>query len=219
MRLFFTLSCYLLGLPFLSGQVVEHVNGTVVTEKQYTDIQGNPYLFNGWRKGEVTLTGNEKFTGLNLKYDQVNDEVLYEGKGGNDYHFAKQVVAFSIVADDGESASYRNGFGAYEKLGNNAFYQVLYDGKVKFLRKEVKTIVERIVYGSANANKLVQRSERYFIKLEGKTLAEVKRDRKSLLAFLGPEKSGDLGAFIDREKLKFKSDEDVIKLLQYFEGM
>lgn len=206
------------GLPAYGQNInVNHADGTMVKVARHVDINGNPYFSKSWTTGDVRYTDGTVGNDFKLRYDQVNDELLFQVKD-EEYTFSKPVREFSLLDDNGDVAVFRNGFKAHNKYNSKTFYQILYDDAKgsSLIKKNLKFIVDRNVYGSANANKLIQERITYYLSAEDMGLIEVKRDKKSLLQALDPSRSTELENFIKSQKLTFKSDKDMIVLLEYY---
>lgn len=53
------------------AQFMQDINGRVVTEVTYTDVEGSPYLFEDWNTGIVKAVQNDKvFDGL-IEHDRT----------------------------------------------------------------------------------------------------------------------------------------------------
>ena len=68
--------------PFAQAQFMQDINGRVVTEQTYTDVEGSPYLFEEFNKGIVTMVkDNQVHDGVPMRYDAYKDELEYEKDG------------------------------------------------------------------------------------------------------------------------------------------
>lgn len=193
-------------------------DGTSAREKQYVDVQGSPFFFDDWEKGEVRLSNGNVEKELDVMYDLVADVIVFKGQDGKSYNFASPVREFKLKGKGRNDGVFRSGFAKNGAFTEQTFFQVLYDGNTKFLKKNNKKIVERPVYGSANINKLVQDNIKYFLVIEGQ-LIESKLDEKSVLGALDSEKAALLKSFIKQEKLKWKSEEDMVRLLEHYDTL
>lgn len=117
------------------GMFIQDINGRPIFENGYTEIEGSPYLKDEWSRGNVKAKHNGKTYELaKMRYDTYKDELEYE-ENQKSYRFSSEITEFTTT-----SGVFRNNFPAYESLSGRNFYQVLYDGKVKLLKRTVTKI-------------------------------------------------------------------------------
>ena len=189
-------------------------DGSPVSVQKYEQIKGSAYLNEGWSDGIVKLKNGKSYK-AKLKYDQVADELHFENNG-KELLFVNPVSEFKIefTKDDKQQNFYfRNGFEA----NSEAFYQVLADGEIVLLKKARKVIVDKTPFNSATAVREFEPQNRYYLYRNNK-LAPIKSNKKAVLAMLS-EKKSQLDTFINREKLDLNDDEDLSKLITYYNSL
>lgn len=224
MRALLVYSCLLLVCLFsidrASAQSTIRLNNgrdaSIVKEVLMNDLIGSVYLYDEWKLGIVNFVGNIKPVEVPLKYDQYLDQVFYKGDGGAFYRFNDDIAEFILNSDDNITQVFRKGFPQYKKADRNSFYEVLFDGKLKFLKRTVRNIVNRAVYGGGSVNKEVQISISYYIyNPSSDTLVEVKKSEKSILNALNIKKTD-----IDPKVLKsfdLNDESGIVKFLKFQE--
>ena len=193
-------------LPSYAQRVfLEDVDGRPILEKQYTHVEGTPYLFDDWREGVVQLKNGTTYKDVPLKYDQVAEQLLFSHKG-QALTFVDPVNEFRF--NDGPV--FRSGYG-------KSFHEILSDGGTKLIRRKFKQIMESKEYNSASATRKFVDVENLFI-VKGGELIRVRKDKKSVLSALG-DKTAQLETFIRSEKLNLKNEQGIIRLLAYYNSL
>lgn len=200
------------------AQFLQDYQGNPVQSVTYVDVQGYPFLFEQWTNGIIRLNNGKSFTNVQLKYDLVSDELFFKDiKSDQTLKFVDQVVEFKLLPS-GQSTEqaliFRNGFLSEEALSPKAYYQVLYDGGVKLLKRKIKKVVEIKPFNSASSTKIFEEIEGYFIGKDNKTF-RVRKDKKQILSLLGT-RTEELEKFIKSENLNLKNEAHLIKLIAYF---
>lgn len=190
----------------LSGDLI---GGTPMTGQSYLNVKGNPYLLENWEKGSVTVASGKKFENLDLKFDQVINQVIFQDVDGSMKAFSQPVVAFTIGKDVNEHLFMRGLDGV--------FYEQLANGKVILWKKNHKTIIDEKPYGSATIQRNVLNNNTYYVG-EIAQLTKIKNDKKSILELLS-DKAADVEAYLKKEKLNTKTESDLVKVVMYYNGL
>jgi hypothetical protein len=190
-------------------------DGNPVFEKSYVDVQGSPYLQEDWAIGNVLLKNGKSYTGVALKYDQVKDVLLFRNEKNETNTFAQPVKSFTITSrKDNSQLSFRNGFTPVKSATENSYYQVLADGKVQLLFRNVKKVRNDKAYNSATTVLTVEEYPGWFIARDGMPVT-IKKSEKAVLEAIGGD-SAALEAYIRSNKLNVKNDADLVKLITYY---
>ena len=201
------------------GMYMQDVNGRPLLTSVYENVSGSPYLNPEWITGKVIMSDAKRYEGVNLKYDQINDDVIFKGKDGTalavDYVKEFKLAPYGEIAD---STVFRSGFPAVKSNSAKSFYEVLVDGKSKLLKKTIKTINTSREYNSATVDKTVVGTTNYYLVNQAGNIVFISKDKKSVLREL-PGKETELNAFIASNKLNLKNDADLIKLIVYYNSL
>jgi hypothetical protein len=190
------------------------MQGTPLKEIKYENVSGTPYLQDFWSKGKVTTKSGKHYVDMPLKYDIMNDKLIFEGEGGNMMYFAEPVSAFEI-ADTDLSTSYKfiNGLPIIDGLNSSSFFQTIASGKISLFKRVYKKITESIGYGSATVNKSFNNYSTYYV-LQSGNLSKISINKKSLIGLL-PNKEKEITDYLKKEKTDFKQDSDLNKFFTY----
>ena len=197
--------------------------GFLIKTANRDNVQGSPYLSEDWSAGTININADKKFKLSRLRFDALLNRVEYQ----YEEKIYEPTVAFNEFTiqlsdgNDGQTArTFRRGFPAAEENNEKTFYEVLYDGKNKLLRKTHVRINE---YPEPLSTVRVKR----FAKVEVLYLYDVptnqliklgKKDKKAVLAALSGKRE-QLNQYIDEQKLKLNSEANIIKLLAYYDAM
>lgn len=198
------------------AQFMQDINGRVVTEVTYTDVEGSPYLFDDWNTGIVKAVENDKvFDGLKMRYDAYKDEVEYE-KDGKTYRLGPEITAFTLPTGDA-LYQFRRGFPAVGDQTANSFYRVLSDGNTKVLKRYEMKMREEKPYNSATVTKRFDLDEQLYV-LKNGTMYPVKtNDKKGIMKLVSDEKNL-MNYVIKEEQLSFRTEDDIVKLLEEYDA-
>lgn len=190
------------------------MQGTPLKEIKYENVEGTPYFLDYWIKGRVTMKSGKKYADMPIKYDTMNDRLIFQAENGNIMYFTEPVSAFE-VNDIATSTNYKftNGLPAIDGQTQSSFYQIITPGKISLFKKPYKKISEHTTYGSATVNKSFDLRNDYYI-LQNGNLAKINLNKKSLLALV-PNKEKEITDYLKKEKTDFKQDTDLNKLFTY----
>lgn len=188
---------------------------SITSVSKYGDLQGSPYFNPNWMQGDVKFKNGSTATQM-IIYDQIKDYLFAKGKVDELGQFDTPVAEFTIPAEDG-TLTHFSSFSANGKFPDNAFFQVLSNGKVKLLKRNLKSISEsKGELGTAITKREVVDNIDYFLLIDGKTV-KIKKDKKSVLqALSSSNKLMELDNYIANNNLNLKKDPDLIKLIAYY---
>jgi hypothetical protein len=195
------------------------LGGVAFKEQNFADVKGSPYVFSDWAIGTVQ-TSKGIYNNINVMYSELDDQIYFKNKEQEMVQFADPVKDFTLsYQQDGNQvlAHYRNGYTNIAGSSNNAFFEILTDGKVQLLKKTTKKVREEVVYGSTESNKNFLTTIRYYIVTPEKGIL-VKKDKKSVFAALG-SKQNELEEYTKKNSIDFKKDDDLVKLITYFNSL
>ena len=199
---------------------MEDANRRTAIVRQYTDVTGSPYLTDSWLKGAVKTSTGKNYANLDLKYDQVADEVFFKNKTGEAFSFTEQIQEFNLVEADGNgltTLTFRNGYKPSNGFTEKAYYQILTDRETALVKRVPKKLAEQKSYGSATINKEFVETPTYYLVKSGLPV-KIKKDKKSVLETLGDYQT-ETAEFIQKNKLNLKSDADLIKLINFYNSL
>ena len=198
------------------AQVYNQVNSasrnTINSKESLAGLVGDAYLYNDFKKAFVRFP-NAVTSPYEIKYDQLADEVVVKGEGTQEFAFSDPILEFRF---QDTKRTFRSGFASTSpKTSEKSFYEIIFDGNVKYIKRAAKVVIEARVYNGL-AVKKIEEDNAYFIVKPGGNPEPVKNNEKSILAALGKP---ELSEYVKKNKLNLKNDEDVAKLLAYNDSL
>lgn len=192
------------------------IYGAPVRTISYSNTKGTPYLLEDWANGTVKLQKGEIFKDIALKYDIVNDILIFKNPGdGQPLAFKDAVKEFKIAAQPSSQNNdllFRNGY----KPNPQHFFQVLEDGKVQLIKRNSKIVKESREFNSASTTKAFYPVSDYYI-VKGGELIRIRKFKNDVLANL--DKQDQLMNFLEKNNLKLKSEEELIKIIHHYNSL
>ncbi|WAC41889.1 hypothetical protein [Pedobacter sp. SL55] len=156
--------------------VLDPVTGKPLTDLKYENVTGSPYLVDQWLNGEVRLANGSLVKSKAVKYDAVENKLLFQ-QDNKVFEFFPKAVAFVLFAPE------RKRTFLLKENEKDGYFELLEDGKIQLLKKTRKKIVDRKDYNSSVVETIIAENVSYFLLVEGKQ-KEVKLNRKSIISVL-----------------------------------
>jgi hypothetical protein len=157
------------------------------------------------RKGSI-LYDKVVYDDILLLYDEVAGVLVYQDSLHR-LQLHKELVSQFSISDNHFIRLMRDSLKT--NLLNTGFYQVLYDGKTRVLKQEIKTVSDDIVSIAVGVVRSFKAKTTYFIQ-KNKTYYAVKKENDVLDAF--KDRESEVRQFIKNQKLSFKDKGDVFLL-------
>ncbi|MFD1256538.1 hypothetical protein ACFQ3S_06990 [Mucilaginibacter terrae] len=199
------------------SQFLMDINGRPIVSKNYDNIEGEPYYNTEWLLGNVKLEDGTLYSNLRLKFNQIEDDVYFQGKDKEALYFLKPVSEFTlrIVNDNNTKIVYF--VRGIKGLPDNAFCQVLFKGNTQLIKRVTKVVISVSEYNAAVPVKKIDVNEKYYL-ISNSTLRRIKPDKKSFIAALS-DKQKKIEDYLKVNKTDFKNDEDLAKLITYYNSI
>jgi len=223
MKLFLSLSAFILLSLSIKSQVYENAiyehmdylrRERLMSEyspKAYENIDGTPYLKREFEEGKVYLRSGEVFTG-EYRFDLYANQVQFLSRDSR-YVIADPERIYKVelnghtfkYIDYKIDAGIRHGYFITLVEG----YYSLYLRKSKRLKDPVPTKP----YQQARPAKFLDYKDSYYIKIGDEPALRVKNKRR-FIKMLG-EYGSEIANYIKEEKIKFRHEYDMVKLVTY----
>lgn len=166
--------------------IPDPTTGKPMTTARYENVTGTPYLIDAWLNGEVKLANGSIVKPKAIKYDAVENKLLFQQDDGKTFEFYPKVALFKLYAPNQTRTFLIN-----DK--NDQYFELLADGAIKLLKKTKKVVLERKGYNSATVEKVIDENIKYFIVVDNRQ-SEVKLNKKALIKTL-PNYKSQIDAF------------------------
>jgi hypothetical protein len=201
----------------LKAQFIQNLSdlqGKPLVESTFSDVTGSPYLLDDWSKGIVEQGSKVSYKNVDLKYNLFKDELFFKNpKDGEMLGFVLPVTGFSLTLQD-KIEIYRNGFPEIDNFNRKSYYQVLFDGGIKLLFKNHRTMQEVKPYNSPTTEKKFIDNAIYYV-FRDNVMTKFKPSKKDFLEMF-KSKSAEIADFIKNEKIDFKKHDDLTKVFVFY---
>ena len=218
MKYILGLLCTVCSYAAFSQQLISEsitTNGITLTNMKanhYNVLDGSAYLSEKFEMGALLVS--EKWMPAEIRYNSYTAILEYQKSGQIFELLPSQVRGFRL-----QGQIFKNGFKAIDKQGGATYYQVVYEGESTLL-KYIYTELQEVINAddTKQGNKFVTYNK-YYLLDNKKEFSGNFVLRKQLLKFLNFAKQPLVEKFIEKEGIKFKSDEDLMKILSYYDSI
>lgn len=186
------------------------VDGVRATSYGTDNVEGSPFLKEEWTPGTATSKNGESYQ-VNLKYDIVKDNIIFEGKDEGPMIFSTPISRFTL-----NGSTYANGFPSVDTWNDATYYEVMGAGKTKLLRHFFKRKQAVRDIGGISGYKY-EDDDVYYLLKDGR-MNGIKPTKSSLLDALN-DKKDKVESFAKQNKINFKNDADLAKLMDYYNSI
>ena len=200
------------GGPIMELPTVYIQNTVTGSNRLPANVLGSPYLNEEFVIGSVNIKGEESYKTL-LRYNAYNDELEMKSGTTTSAVMKRDYISVSIGRDVFSVHAF-----AYEDGIKNGYFNALNEGKAVLLRRRqviLKAGQEATSSYAKDKPPKFEMQESYYITIDGETAQPVKLNKKGVLNVLA-DNAGDLGGYIKKNKLKLKSEQEVLKLLEHY---
>jgi hypothetical protein len=179
--------------------------------------EGSEYLEENFVNGEILTSQSDHFTDIPMRYNAFKDEIevkLHDSiiYGLTDPSRIQQILLRNKVLIHKDF---------YSESGKNSGYLfVLYQGNSSLCCRNTKIFKERIPSNGITPEtpaRIIDRPKEYYIQIKNE-LPRIFSSKKDLLQLLGSH-STEVENFLKKEKVKLNRDEDLIKVLTYYDSL
>lgn len=177
----------------------------------YDVIEGNPFLWNEFIKGEILTTDSILYTDIELRYDTYSESMQI--------NYKNKIFTLDNTLDIKQIKIQDQYFHRLNHIDNsdslNTYFKLLVDDscrlyvryKVKFYDKEKSN-----GFNTPKPARFGKIYSNYYISTN--TSLQPIDTKKIFFNFIRDD--GELKAYIKKEKLKFNNEDDLIKIIKYY---
>jgi len=222
-RVYIILTFLLLGSSGLRAQYYSNISPIIgfrstpnmTPSEKYDQVQGSAYFNSEWSKGVVKLKNGNTYKDLDVKFDQVEQKLIFKRADEKTFFFADPISEFQItyMADNKTMTAH-----FVYNSNMHAFYQVLANGTAELLKSTIKTIQSVPVFpsGTEPTNRIIEKEEYYIYSENG--LTHIKIEKGDILKALD-DKQRELSEYIRANNLDLKKDDELAQLIQYYNSI
>jgi hypothetical protein len=174
--------------------------------KQYVDVNGSPNMFDDWATATIHLNNGSVIKNIKTNFNLVSNDLLFLDERGQTMVANPAVIKFIEISDRKFIPT---------EAGNSYFEVLSTQGKATLLRHTKKVIIETKPFNSATVQKDFRTKEQVILSVQG-NVSEIK-SANDLYNSLG--QTDQLKEFVKREKLRQKSVDSWIKIVDYYNSI
>jgi hypothetical protein len=171
-------------------------------------------FFNDWSPGKVVLTDNTVITDRMLRYDIYHRQMQFASKG--------DTAAFG-KPEEVKSITFENNTFVYDEFmckdGKRKDYlELLIDGNCRLLLYRCisyKYVGECTIPGAENPKEEYFQTMKYFLSKNNQIAIPFPAKKEEVIELLS-DKGKDIKSFMQENKIKLDSEQDIIKLVNYY---
>lgn len=194
--------------------IAPDIDGRPLVASLHANVQGEPLMFKDWTKATVHLANGEKLKNVKVKYDLIDDILIFTDSKDQLFYFKQKVSEFWLHPEGGADLYFKAGFPAFDGQTSDNFYEVLANGTTPLLKSRKKTVQETQVYGSTTTQRLLHDVEALVIYKDGKLL-KIRRNEKSVLDALNEDRA-KAKELIGQNKYNLRKEEDLIAFFRAY---
>ena len=173
--------------------------------------EGSPYL-DDWKSADIHLKNGKTIYGLMVRYNVFSEEMLYQQNN----------IAYAIGTPDSISDILLSGkvfiYKEYTKANKirKGFFEVIFKGKVSLLNKYKIEFIHsnyNVALDIGNKNDRLELNQQLYLQQENQIIP---LDKKNKLIEILNNKNKEISDYMNKEKLSGKKQQDVIKILTYY---
>ncbi len=177
-------------------------NGTQYSGYPFVFAEGNPFFLTDKMQRGTIVYDKIVYKDVDLLYDELMDVLIMQDESHRIQLSNDRISGFTIL-------NYRFIHLVNDSLNNSApqtgFYNILYDGNLCVLKKEIKTIREIVTFSVEEKTRVIDLKSEYYFRKNNEYFKI--KNQKGLLDFFQQQKSV-IKHFIKTNKLNFKKDTD-----------
>lgn len=198
---------------------ISDVNGRPF-QNRYADVTGTPYFNDEYKFANIKLSQGQGRTFVNVKtrIDLASQETYFISSNGIEAvieaGMVKEITYADTTAEGIIFYKFQTGFPSIDMKTANNFYLVLSEGRCSFLKSITKKVTERKNELSGEVAKDFDTYENYYL-FVNREMKRLKKDKDFLLAELS-DKDTEIRQFIQNNKLNFKNDKHIVRLIDFY---
>lgn len=202
---------------------VNNINSVFQTKKRdFSDVSygGSPFFNDNFVIGTPYLKG-EKQPGIPMRFNAFTDEIeMMSGNSGDIYNMIKKGYITAEFGGKTYSLHFLLDKNSKEKEGY--LITLSQPGKIQLFYKPIKILSKAkeptSSYETYFPPSYIDESEYYIITSKNPTANIVKLKKKDILNLLA-DKMKDVESYVNKEKLNYKNEGDVIKIINFYNSL
>ena len=193
---------------------IQHITGEPFVH-YYAMFDGVPFYRGDWLTGSVTMKSGETYNGLQLRYDDYKDDLIYQNNVTNSVIIIDKntIEQFTLSLPNGKAETFKPI--EHKNLNNQSgrYFAIILEDSLSVIKKyeAVEEQYSNVNISLKKSGAFVQKESRYT--WDGNELQAVPRFRRMLLRQY-PQHKDELRKFFFHNHIRMKNDDDVRLLYQ-----
>jgi hypothetical protein len=187
------------------------------------DVTGTPFFIAYWNAGKARLHDSARHvTGL-VRLNLATQQLHYLDSNKVEMTLPKGFIREVLLRDTSAAGApriytFRCGFPPVDNQDANNLYCVLTDGAMTLLESIRKVLVTQKNDLTGEVKHEFHEYDDYYL-YHGGTMQRLKKDKEFILAQIDASRRPQARAFAEKERLDFKSIDDIGRLIAYCNGL
>lgn len=188
---------------------IQHITGEPFVH-YYASFDGVPFYRGDWLTGSVTMKSGETYNGLQLRYDDYKDDLIYQNDVTNNVIIIDKnsIAQFCLTLPNGKIETFKLIEHQNLKDFNGSYFAIILEDSLSVIKKYQ---AKEEQYSNVNmtlkkTGAFVQKESRYT--WDGNELKGVPRFRRMILRQY-PQHKEELRKFFFHNHIRMKNDDDV----------
>ncbi|HEX2629853.1 MAG TPA: hypothetical protein VHM26_12595 [Chitinophagaceae bacterium] len=229
-------SIILLGFSFLFTSIISaqndnlaggnsfanDINGRPLYLKTEYRAEGSPYYYDDYSYADITSLEGKVYKAVLVKLDLVENLILYKTEDGKEMIAStplKKIRFYSsVIGEKMHPGITLETIGGAINAEKAKVFEVLAEGKAKLLKQVSVTYSDDKLYGESTITRKFKRATGYYSVVGGSEAEPKKltRSKPAIIELFSSQKDS-VRNYIDDHKLDCKSEEDLIKIFEYYQ--
>ena len=187
------------------------------------DVSGSPFFLPAWHYGTIRLHDSTGYTDIQLRLDLMSQIVHYQDLNKTEMVLPKGLIREILLRDSTarkgpQVYTFRCGYPPIDNQDATNFYLVVASGRLTLLESIRKVLVTTKNDLSGEEKKEFHEYDDYYVYQDG-ILQRLKKDKDAIISQIDGGHRDQVLAFAAKEKLNFKSIDDIGRLIAYYDGL
>ncbi|MGN6293647.1 MAG: hypothetical protein ACTHMV_12960, partial [Chitinophagaceae bacterium] len=182
------------------------------------NAEGSPFLYDQYIPAEISVMQGGVYPGIKIKLNVVDNELLFMADNGQEMSTTTPVksIKLNMPKEDGSGMEELifEGNGIALNSPGARIYQVLVDGKARLLKHIQISYSDVRKYPEGIMARVFKKKSFYYAVVKNQPPVKFDKSKSEVMA-LFPDKQNEVASFIQTQKLKCKTEEDLVKVFQY----
>lgn len=189
-------------------------NGKPFKSTRNFEEEGSPYFASDYINCSIQLLNGKTYYDIPIKFNQLTGEIIFKTSDGQEMQMTNAFQRIELQ-HEGKKYIFRSGFPAIDKQNDLSVYQLLDSGTAILLKYTTVQYQDKQVYNSPNIVRTYTKRESNYAWTSTQGLVRIPKKEDEWSVFFGNHQT-EMNSFIRKEHIKFRKEEDIIKLFQHY---